>query len=376
MFKEKSQTGEVKSDRKNALVPASLITGEDRVRGIFRIGVGKEPRMARSGEHSEEKGEGPRRETEGEQYQRETLEVAREILEQATRDAAKWITALPPEKTHGATSYSDSQFREAILALNEKNLWNMLLRERGLHGEEEARAKAAVRDLAEHIQATKSGENTEVSLGLLHSAINILLAEIRAIDPRAAPSKRTERLKEAAERIGWQVAAAGADLTTDTGVSGAGLRYRLLVGGLSGSVVAAVVGILHDSLKQRFRGHGGTKGSQLEQVQKILVDRLGILVLYLAECKQGGNGKTAAAENARQQVGFLIMHARQLTAGDSRIGSRIYAAALSAAVAAIRLMRSVIRKRCRIRAVGAFQVQLEQVISDLKKCEAYVRNFK
>jgi post-segregation antitoxin (ccd killing protein) len=269
-----------------------------------------------------------RQHDDGEEYRRATLSVARKILERAQREISRLRESFrripfPVVRMDRRTAkFSESEFRESVEALNDERLWGKFLEEQGLASNK--RAVAAVNDLVEQVGTiTKKqvSKDLQHSLKTLELSIKVLLSEIDALDARSVSDDRAERLKEAALKISWQVAAASAAISANSAVAGSELNCKLVLAGLSSSVSATVVGVLHDWRSQELQKNRVSDLALLYQVHSDLLRQIGVLTLFIrrpAEREPESEEGDEIVRLAQLWARFMIMYARQLVAGLGR----------------------------------------------------------
>jgi hypothetical protein len=328
--------------------------GRDRRTGVGSIDAGN---IARHSEEQHGRGveERPERHAsehravhqDRDEYLRKTLRTACEILDRAHREVKQWMATLHHRNNHQNAGLDSLRFNESIGALGDKALWEQFLQEQGLA--ENERARSGVSDLVRHIRTVTENQASEDSLKLLLGAIELLISEIMALDSQAVSRKHVDYLKETAETIGWQVAAAGAAISASSGVNGGELNYRIILAGLSSTVASAVVGALHDWHAQTLMKRNVGDRTLLQEAHEDLLRQFDILVMIVsrrAPQEPGDESDNNLVRRLQIRAGFMIMYARQLVARILRPeSSRGYCSELSEAQKILDAVKDSVERR-------------------------------
>ena len=257
----------------------------------------------------------------GQENRLSVLEIARKILKRALKEVARFKEALKRSGFLGikagseARNYPDSEFQRCLGTLNDRSLWEAILREQGLAGN--PKAVEAVKSLIERIQGVTTAQIEEDSLALLELSIKLLLSQINRTDARSVSQERVQHLRESVQKIGWQVAAASAAVSASTVAGGSDLTPRLILAGLSGSAAATAIGAI-----QGRHNHGQKSKSSasalLLQLHDDMIEQVDVLTAFIGT--QNVRTKEVAEENSLLRFSLLrarltVMYTRQVWAG-------------------------------------------------------------
>lgn len=227
------------------------------------------------------------------------LEIARKILKRALKEVARFKETLRRSGFPGIKvgkeigSYTDSEFQRCLGTLNDRSLWDTLLREVGLTNN--PKAVEAVESLIERIQDVTTAQVEQDSLTLLELSIKLLLSQINYIDARSVSQERVQHLKESVQKIGWQVAAASAAVSASTAAGGSHLTPRIVLAGLSGSAAATAIATIQSRHNQGQRSKAPAP-TLLRQLHDDMIEQIDVLVAFIST--QDARAKEAAEENS------------------------------------------------------------------------------